>query len=66
MSTNIKPTIFIGSSKEGLEVAKYFESRLVDDCKVVLWPDIFELSKSNLDNLVSQIPFFDYAVLIAT
>lgn len=66
MSINSKPTVFIGSSKEGLNVASFFQSKLNNTCKVSLWTDIFELSKSNLDNLVSQISFFDYAILIAT
>lgn len=61
-----KPTIFIGSSKEGLKVANPLKQKLSSIAEVTLWPNIFELNKSNLDNLVSQIAFFDYAIIIAT
>jgi hypothetical protein len=61
-----KPTIFIGSSREGLKVAKAFERELGDIAEIRMWPNIFELSKSNFDNLVSQIAFHDYAILVAT
>lgn len=61
-----KPTIFIGSSKEGLNIARALEKKLEGEAKVDLWPDIFNLNKSNFDNLASQIAFYDYAILIAT
>jgi hypothetical protein len=63
---NFKPTIFIGSSKEGLDIAKQIESILseIGECK--LWTDTFDLGKSNFDNLTSQIAFYDYAILVAT
>lgn len=61
-----KPTIFIGSSKEGLEIAKILKKKLNDIAKINLWTGIFKLNKSNFDNLVSQIAFHDYAILIAT
>lgn len=61
-----KPTIFIGSSKEGVSVAKMVEAGLKGfaDCK--MWTDAFLFNKSNYDNLSSQIAFYDYAILIAT
>lgn len=61
-----KPTIFIGSSKEGLKVAKALKEKLERIAKIELWTDIFELNKSNFDNLISQIALFDYAILIAS
>lgn len=61
-----KPTIFIGSSKEGLRVAKALENKLKGIGEIQIWTDIFQLNKSNFDNLASQIAFFDYAILIAT
>lgn len=66
MSDKMQPTIFIGSSKEGLDIAKIIESNLKQIGKVTLWTGIFDLNKSNFDNLVSQLAFFDYAILIAT
>lgn len=63
---DFKPTIFIGSSKEGLRVAKALEKKLKGIAEIELWPDIFQLNKSNFNNLVSQIGFYDYAILVAT
>jgi hypothetical protein len=63
---DFKPTIFIGSSKEGLKVAKAVEKKLKDIAEIEIWPDIFQLNKSNFNNLVSQIGFYDYAILVAT
>jgi Predicted nucleotide-binding protein containing TIR-like domain len=61
-----KPSIFIGSSKEGLPVAKMAEAGLEDMAECTLWTDAFEIGKSNFDNLISQIAFYDYAILVAT
>lgn len=66
MSINTKPTIFIGSSSEGIGVAKDIKSKLSKQFSVTLWPKIFDFNKSNLENLSSQISFFDYAILVAT
>lgn len=61
-----KPSIFIGSSKEGLSVAKAVEATLAEIAECTLWPDAFEIGRSNFDNLISQIAFYDYAILVAT
>src|SRR5690606_11645167 len=66
MLDSMKPTIFIGSSKEGLGIARTVESHLKDIGKVTVWTNLFDLGKSNFDNLISQLAFFDYAILIAT
>jgi hypothetical protein len=63
---DFKPTLFIGSSKEGLLVAKQFASQLEDLVEVTLWPKAFEFNRSNYDNLVGQLAFYDYALLVAT
>ncbi|WP_316794196.1 STING domain-containing protein [Pedobacter frigoris] len=63
---DFKPTIFIGSSKEGLPVANALAAKLKGTSEIQLWPDIFQLNKSNFDNLASQIAFYDYAILVAT
>jgi hypothetical protein len=62
----IKPTIFIGSSKEGLKIATALKEKLERIAEIEVWTDIFELNKSNFDNLTSQIAVFDYAILIAS
>lgn len=54
-----KPTIFLGSSKEGLPVVKRIELELGDFAECKLWTDAFDFNKSNYDNLISQIAFYD-------
>jgi hypothetical protein len=61
-----KPTIFIGSSKEGLKIATALKAKLEGIAQINLWTNIFDLNKSNFDNLTSQIAFHDYAILIAS
>lgn len=63
---DFKPNVFIGSSKEGLPIAKKIKSSLKDIVDCELWPDVFNFGKSNFDNLVDQIAFYDYAILVAT
>lgn len=60
------PSIFIGSSKEGLKVAQQIEKDFAGFAECKLWTDAFEFGKSNYDNLIKQIAFYDYAILVAT
>lgn len=46
--------------------AKLVNASLEDIAECKLWTDAFDIGKSNFDNLVSQIAFYDYAILIAT
>lgn len=61
-----KPTIFIGSSSEGLKIAELVAEELQDFAEVKLWTLTFDIGRSNYDNLMSQISFYDYAILVAT
>lgn len=63
---DFKPKVFIGSSKEGLRIAERIGTSLEEIAECELWPDIFDFGKSNFDNLVDQIAFYDYAILVAT
>ncbi len=63
---NLKPSIFIGSSSEGFQIAEKIFSLLNDIAECKLWKEAFDSGKSNYDNLISQIVFYDYAILIAT
>lgn len=63
---DFKPTIFIGSSKEGLEIAQRVKASFDGFAECKLWTDAFDLGKSNFDNLADQIAFYDYAILVAT
>jgi hypothetical protein len=62
----LKPSIFIGSSKEGLSVANTIFDTLSAFAECTLWTDAFDFGISNLDNLARKIALYDYAILIAT
>jgi hypothetical protein len=62
-----KPSLFVGSSTEGIEVARAVEAQLQDAAEVTLWNQgFFGLSQGTLETLVNSIERFDFAVLIAT
>ncbi|MCI0692574.1 nucleotide-binding protein [candidate division KSB1 bacterium] len=62
-----KPTLFIGSSSEGLEVARAIEYQLKDDGEVTIWNEgIFGLGLGTLESLVNAIERFDFAILVLT
>jgi predicted nucleotide-binding protein len=64
---DLKPRIFIGSSGEGLEVAKYVKSYLSADFDCYLWTDdIFKFNESILETLLKEASLFDFGLLIAT
>jgi hypothetical protein len=60
------PSIFIGSSKEGLVVAEQIKSELNGFGQCKLWTDAFDFGVSAFHNLTSQIALYDYAILVAT
>ena len=64
---DIKPTLFIGSSREGLPIAELVKKHLSDfaDCKI--WnEDVFDYGKSYLETLMELLSFFEYGVLVGT
>jgi len=62
------PKLFIGSSVEGLEVARALQAELdFDDLEATVWTQAdFELSKGTLESLVKVAEEYDFAVLILT
>lgn len=63
----VRPSVFIGSSTEGLDVAKAIQVNLDHGCEVVLWSQgVFGLSTGTLDSLVSALDTFDFAVIVVT
>ncbi|HEY5508630.1 MAG TPA: nucleotide-binding protein [Paludibacter sp.] len=61
----MKPTIFIGSSKESLSVAKAVQVVLSTDADVTLWNQgIFLLSKTAIHDLLEATHRHDYAIFI--
>lgn len=62
-----KPSLFIGSSTEGLEVARAAGYQLRDTAEVTIWNEgVFGLSQSALEALVNSLERFDFALLVAT
>lgn len=63
----MKPRIFIGSSSEGLEVAKEVKAFFEDDYEAYLWTDdIFKFNENFLETLMKEANLFDFGLLIFT
>lgn len=64
----MKTRIFIGSSKEGLEVANYTKKKFLDvGFEPYVWTDdIFENNKNTLETLLNEASLFDFGIMIAT
>jgi hypothetical protein len=62
-----RPSIFVGSSTEGLAIAKALGVILDDACEVTIWGQgVFGLSQGTLESLVYALDRFDFAVLVLT
>ncbi|WGY03334.1 nucleotide-binding protein [Nocardioides sp. QY071] len=69
MTAPAKPVrVFIGSSAEGLEIARNLQEQLerVSGCEVDLWEHVFEPSGYALTSLIAVAAKVDFAVLVAT
>jgi hypothetical protein len=63
----MKPKIFIGSSTEGLDVARAIEFQLDRAAEITVWSDcVFGLGRGSLESLVIALYQFDFAVLVLT
>ncbi len=61
----MKPALFIGSSREYLNIANACQQNLFKDAEVTVWNQgIFEISKSNLQSLIQSLPNFDFALFV--
>jgi nucleoside 2-deoxyribosyltransferase len=62
----VKPTIFVGSSSETLDVAEALFGRLKDVAATQLWDNhaIFTPSESTLQSLINAVGRFDFAVFV--
>jgi hypothetical protein len=60
-----KPRIFVGSSMEGIDLANAIHQNLEHYAEVTTWTQgIFELSKSNISNLINSLGNFDFAIFV--
>ncbi|MCL6258046.1 nucleotide-binding protein [Aquiflexum sp. TKW24L] len=66
--TDLKPKIFIGSSKAGYSVAEKVKSNLASIGDCFLWqdPNVWELNRSTFENLLRLVSYFDFGVFVAT
>ena len=63
----IKPSVFIGSSSEGLSFARAVRSSLTDDAEITMWNEgLFGLGSTFIETLVNALPRFDFAILVLT
>ncbi len=61
------PAVFIGSSSEGLSVARAVQTQLQHDSEVTVWNEgAFPLGQTTLEALVNALERFDFAVLVLT
>jgi hypothetical protein len=59
-----RPSVFVGSSTEGISVAKAVQLGLDQSCEVEVWNQgAFGLSEGTLESLVASANRFDFAVL---
>lgn len=62
-----RPSVFVGSSGEGLEIARAVQFQLQDVALVSVWNEgVFGLSEGTLESLVRMLDRFDFAVLVIT
>jgi hypothetical protein len=62
-----RPSLFIGSSTEGLEFARAARGLLNQDAEVSLWNEgFFRLGDTFIETLISGLSRFDFALLVIT
>jgi hypothetical protein len=61
------PTLFIGSSSEGLAIAENLQLVLDDHCEATVWNQgVFGLSGNGITSLVQATMSYDFAILVLT
>jgi hypothetical protein len=62
-----RPYVFVGSSSEGLEIAKAIQANLDFGFECHIWSQgLFGLSEGTLETLVNTLDRFDFAILCVT
>jgi predicted nucleotide-binding protein len=65
---NKRPKIFVGSSVEGLSVARAIQTELEHDFDVEIWnqSDVFVLGSATLEALEAAVATYDFAIFVFT
>lgn len=62
-----EPSLFVGSSSEGLEFARAVRDLLCEDAQVTIWNEgFFSLGSTSIETLMNALPRFDFAILVFT
>jgi hypothetical protein len=62
-----KPSVFIGSSREGHRIGQEIQVLLDGFCEAAIWSQgVFGLTQGTLESLVLALDQFDFAILILT
>jgi CAP12/Pycsar effector protein, TIR domain len=62
-----RPSVFVGSSTEGIKIAKALQVLLDTNYEVAIWSQgVFGLSQGTLESLVLALDQFDFAILVLT
>lgn len=66
-AADAKPRLFIGSSVEGLDIARAIESNLQHDCEGTVWTSgVFGPNRAPLETLLKECELADFAVVVLT
>lgn len=67
VNEQLRPTVFIGSSREGIDIAKAVQLNLDELCEATIWSQgVFGLGEGSLESLVNNLDDYDFAVLVLT
>jgi len=62
-----RPSVFVGSSSEGLEFARGARASLEHDAEITLWNEgVFALGQTFIESLTKALHRFDFAVVVLT
>lgn len=62
-----QPSVFIGSSGEGLKIAQAIKVQLSNDAEVTVWNEgVFGISKTAVESILAASEQFDFAILVLT
>ena len=60
----MKPEMFIGSSSEAGDLARNLEALIQHEVACTVWPNAFQMSRGNMDNLMSTFRKMDFGAFI--